>query len=329
MAKACFRATKGGKQAFFIFPTSPMKHTLKLAIAQVRPAYNDLHASLEKLAELTAEAAREGAELLVVGESWLTGYPAWADALPGVALWNNEQTKAAFLQMQENALRIPSPESQKLEALARKHDLHLVIGTNELSPTGTLYNVLLNISPQNGIEVHHRKLVPTYSERLLYGTGDGNGLRAVDTPFGKLGGLICWEHWMPLTRQAMHQSGERVHVAVWPSVHEVHQLASRHYAFEGRCFVIAVGQLLSTRDLPEVLQTEAHKQTDEWLLNGGSCVIAPDGGFVLEPQFEYEGLLYVQLDDLQQAERDRITLDVCGHYSRPDVFQFDFDKKRL
>lgn len=308
-----------------------MKNQLQLAIAQVRPAYNDLGASLQKLEQLTAEAARQGAELLVFGETWLTGYPAWIDYLPEVALWDHEPTKAVFAQMQQNSLRIPSDESRFLEEVARKYEVHLVVGANEVSKTGTLYNVLLNISPQAGILVHHRKLMPTFSERLLYGTGDGHGLQSVETPFGQLGGLICWEHWMPLTRQAMHQTGERVHIAVWPSVHEKHQLASRHYAFEGRCFVVAVGQLLALSDMPGALSLPEGLQEnpEKWVLDGGSCVIAPDGTFVLEPQLGQEGLLYVTLPDLAKVEREKITLDVAGHYNRPDVFDFAASKKRL
>ncbi|MEM6298724.1 MAG: carbon-nitrogen hydrolase family protein [Bacteroidota bacterium] len=308
-----------------------MQNSLKLAIAQVKPAYMDLAGSLQKLEQLTAEAAENGAKLMVFGETWLTGYPAWLDYLPNVALWDHEPTKAVFARMHANSLRIPSEESRFLESVAKKYGVTLMLGANEAVHTGTIYNVLLGVSPETGIAVHHRKLMPTYTEKLLYTTGDGQGLHSMDTDFGKLSGLICWEHWMPLARQTMHESGEVVHVAVWPRVHEMHQVASRQYAFEGRCFVIAVGQMLAVSDLPEEfdLPEELQQTPDKWVLDGGSCVIAPDGKYLLEPQFGTEGLLYVDIPDLGQAMRERVTLDVCGHYARPDVFDFSVNRERI
>jgi predicted amidohydrolase len=144
--------------------------------------------------------------------------------------------------MARDSVAVPGPTLDALGAMARASEITLVVGVTERVEggpgRGTLYNSLLTLGPDGRLLNHHRKLVPTYTERLVWGTGDAEGLRAVDTPAGRVGGLVCWEHWMPLARQAMHESGEDVHVAVWPTAHEMHQVASRQYAFEGRCFVL-------------------------------------------------------------------------------------------
>ncbi len=203
----------------------------------------------------------------------------------------------------------------------------LVLGVNERvvrgPGNGTLYNSLLTFTAERGLTNHHRKLMPTYTERLVWGQGDGRGLEAVDTPMGRVGGLICWEHWMPLARQALHNSGEHIHVAVWPTVHEMHQIASRHYAFEGRCFVLALGLVMQVKDLPNELRTapELAATPDDFLLRGGSCIIGPDGKYIVEPVFEREVTLIADLD-LHAIDREKMTLDVSGHYSRPDLFEF-------
>jgi nitrilase len=167
------------------------------------------------------------------------------------------------------------------------------------------------------------KLVPTYTERLVWGQGDGKGLTAVETDLGRIGALICWEHWMPLTRQVLHNSGEHIHVAVWPTVNEIHQLASRHYAFEGRCFVLAAGVLLRFKDVQSLLpmSPDLSNQLDDFVLRGGSAIIGPDGQYVTEPVFDQETIITAELE-LQAVYKERMTLDVSGHYSRPDLFEF-------
>jgi predicted amidohydrolase len=173
--------------------------------------------------------------------------------------------------------------------------------------------------------MHHRKLMPTYTERMVYGQGAGDDLGSADTAFGKIGGLICWEHWMPLARQAMHNSGEVIHIAVWPTVHEMHQIASRHYAFEGRCYVVAVGQIMLADDIPEGLKLPENLAGKDGMMvmNGGSCVIGPDGKYLLEPQFDQVGILYIDIEDLDRVIGERMNLDSSGHYQRADVFEFN------
>jgi nitrilase len=186
---------------------------------------------------------------------------------------------------------------------------------------------LLTFTPDGKLANHHRKLVPTYTERMIWGNGDGQGLQAVDTPLGRVGGLICWEHWMPLARQAMHNSGEAIHVAVWPTVHDNHQLASRHYAFEGRCFVLAVGVIMPFEHLPAGLIKPAKRKANDLLLRGGSAIIAPNGRYITEPLFGKEKLIVAEIDR-NEIEEERMTLDVAGHYSRPDVFSFAVKQER-
>jgi nitrilase len=305
-----------------------LSEQVRVAIAQSAPVYLDKQASLAKALGLMQQAANRGARLVAFGESWLPGYPAWLDVCPGAALWENPSTKDVFARLRANSIVVPGEEVQVLCEAARDLKIAIVIGVNERVDAGpgqgTLYNSLLTISEDGRLKNHHRKLVPTYTERLVWGNGDGRGLEAVPTSAGRVGGLICWEHWMPLARMAMHNSGERVHVAVWPTVHELHQLASRHYAFEGRCFVLAVGLLMPAEDLPRELRDGATLPPGDaqWVEHGGSAIIGPDSRYVLDPVFDREELLVADLD-LTQIDRELMTFDVSGHYARPDIFRFD------
>jgi predicted amidohydrolase len=191
---------------------------------------------------------------------------------------------------------------------------------------GTLYNTMLTFGPDGTLLNRHRKIMPTFSERLLWGAGDGASLHAVDTGHGRVGGLICWEHWMPLARHTLHSSGEDVHVAAWPQVKEMNLVASRHYAFEGRCFVVACGAIMRVADLPAELEPVASLKgrPDDLVLNGGSAIIGPDGSLLAGPVWGQEEILTAELDFARIAE-ESLTLDVTGHYHRPDIFD---DKSR-
>jgi nitrilase len=299
-----------------------------VAIAQSAPVYLDKRASLAKALDLIERAAKNGARLVAFGETWLPGYPAWMDVCSGAALWQNPSAKDVFARLRNNSITVPGEEVNLLNEAARDLKIAIVIGVNERVDSGpgsgTLYNSLLTISDDGQLKNHHRKLVPTYTERLVWGNGDGRGLEAAPTSVGRVGGLICWEHWMPLARMAMHNSGEHIHVAVWPTVHELHQLASRHYAFEGRCFVLAVGLMMPTSDLPRELHDGATFQVGngQWIERGGSAIIGPDAQYVLNPVFDREELLISDLD-LGQIDRETMTFDVSGHYARPDLFRFE------
>ena len=169
--------------------------------------------------------------------------------------------------------------------------------------------------------------MPTFSEKLVYGIGDGKDLDSAQFPGGRVGGLICWEHWMPLARQTMHDAGEHVHVALWPTVHETHQMASRHYAFEGRCFVLAAGQLMRANQIPDQLKKPEGVDDNQYLLRGGSCIIDPKGSFVVEPIFENDTIITAEIDPAE-AIRERMTLDTSGHYQRSDIFELTVNRER-
>jgi nitrilase len=300
--------------------------SLKVGIVQAAPVFQNLEASLALAVDYINKAAFQGARLIVFAETWLPGYPAWLDYCPGAALWNHEPTREVFAQLRVNSVVVPSRETEMLAQAARTHNVVVVIGINERVDSGpgngTLYNSLLTIDADGSIANHRRKLIPTYSERMVWGQGDGANLKAVNTSVGRVGGLICWEHWMPLARQVLHDSAEHIHIAVWPTVHEMHQVASRHYAFEGRCFVLAAGLLLKVRDLPNQLcvTEELQQKPDELLLKGGSSIIGPDGKYVVEPVFDEEQIILAELD-MSAIDKERMTLDVSGHYQRADLFE--------
>lgn len=288
-----------------------------------------LEAGLERTRSLAEEAAGEGASLVVFSETWLPGYPAWIDYCRDAGLWDHAPVKAVYARLAADSVVVGGPSYDALTAIARDLEITLVVGVSERVEAGpgrgTLFNTLLTLGPDGSLLNHHRKLTPTYTERLLWGPGDAVGLGAVDTPAGRVGGLICWEHWNPLARQVMHDSGEDVHVAVWSAVvgaNGMHQEASRCYAFEGRCHVLAAGQLMRASALPDQLEPSPAKVDgpDQLLLRGGSAIIAPDGSYLAGPLYDEPGILVAMLDYRRNRE-ESMTLDVSGHYQRGELFE--------
>lgn len=311
-----------------------MSESIVVAVIQARPAYYDLDKCIAKACALIQEAAGQGAQLAAFGETFFPGYPAWLDYALDYARWDHAPTKRVYARLAANSLAVDSPQMRQLRDCAAENRIVLVLGINERLKAGrgnrSLYNSIVTIDADGSIVNCHRKLRPTYTEQLVWGQGDGAGLRAADTAVGRVGGLICWEHWMPHARQALHISGESIHVAMWPAVKESHQIASRHYAFEGRAFVLAVGSIVTAADFPEELELEApfRDQPEALLLNGGSAIIAPDGEYLIEPVYGKETILYADLD-LQRIAEEQMTLDVTGHYARDDVFKFEVNRQRL
>lgn len=297
-------------------------NSIRVALAQFAPIYHNKQATLTTALDLVQQAASKGAQLIAFGETWFPGYPVWLDVCPAAGLWNHEPTKRVFAELRQNSISIAGPETKALAEAAADLGIGIVIGINERVDEGpgqgTLYNSLLTFSTDGLLTNHHRKLVPTFTERLVWGNGDGGGLSAASIANARVGGLICWEHWMPLARTAMHQAGEHIHVAVWPTANEIAQLASRHYAFEGRCFVLAVGLMMRAVDIPGELP---HNVNEEWAERGGSAIIAPDATYVVEPIYDREELIVADLD-LTMIDRENMALDITGHYSRPDIFTF-------
>ncbi len=304
---------------------SMTSRTIRVAIVQGSPEFLDLAGTLRKTISLAEKAAKQGAQLVCFGETWLPGYPAWLDSCPDAALWDHAPAKEVFARLRANSVAVPGPATQALSEAAARLKIAIVIGINERVDSGpghgTLYNSILTLGPDGALLNRHRKLVPTFTERLVWGQGDARGLRSVEAHGVRVGALVCWEHWMPLARQVLHNSGEQVHIALWPHVHEMLQIASRHYAFEGRCFVLAAGQILRVRDLPAELKRPEGMAPDDLLLRGGSAIIGADGKYVAGPLGAEEQLLVADLD-LTQIDRESMTLDVTGHYSRPDLFDF-------
>jgi len=299
-----------------------------IAQAEVQPT---LDAGLAATIRLIGDARAAGAGLVVFPETWLPGYPAWLDVCRDVALWDHEPVKRVFRRMAENSVVVPGPATDALSAAAREAGVVVVIGVTERIDSGpshgTLYNAALIFDADGRLANHHRKLVPTYTERMVWGPGDAGGLTAVETKVGRVGALVCWEHWMPLARQAMHDSGEDIHVALWPTAHEMLQVASRHYAFEGRCFVLAAGSLMRAAALPPELEPHATKvrSPGDWVLRGGSAIVGPDGRYIVEPCFDRPELIVSDID-LGRVREERMTLDVSGHYHRPELLRLEIDR---
>jgi nitrilase len=299
-----------------------------VAAVQYAPAFLDLQRSLERAESLILQAGERGAQLVVFPETWLPGYPIWLDVAPSAGLWDHGPAKEAFALLFDNSVDIPGPAVDRLGAAARDAGVILVIGVNERDG-GTLYNTALYIDADGVLLGKHRKLIPTYTERLIWGRGDGSTMAVQSTAIGALGSLICWEHWMPLARHAMHLGHELVHAALWPAVKEMHLVASRHYAFEGRCFVIAAGTVLRRRELPDLeLFREIPGAADDLLLKGGSAIIDPQGKLLAGPLAGEEGILIAELEPRRVTE-GLMTMDTAGHYSRPDVFRFRMEERPL
>jgi nitrilase len=308
-----------------------MPKLIRVAVAQAAPIPFAIDAGIADLEQRAAEAASQGVDLVAFGESFVGGYPLWFDHAPGAALWDAPGTKALHRILLNQALRSDDPRLAPVQELSDRTRLLISFGAHE-RVRSSLYNTQYLIRP--GLPpLLHRKLVPTHGERLLWGRGDGSTLEAHDAGWGYVGSLICWEHWMPLARAAMHQAGEAVHVAAWPTVNDAHLLASRSHAFEGRCFVLAAGTIQSRDDLLDGLARAGGNADAEALLRsmpagqlqfGGSAIIGPNGA-VLAQAGEAEELI-VQEIDLNAIGAELTTLDADGHYARPDVFRLDIDR---
>jgi nitrilase len=296
---------------------------IKVACVQAEPVVLDREATLDKLAEVTAHAAREGARLLVFPESFIPAYPssAWAKAFAG---WADPRAKAAFALFARESLAVPGPDADRLGEIAREHDVWLVTGVTEVDPSrpGTLYNSLLYHAPDGRLALRHRKLVPTNHERLVWGQGDGGGLRAIETDFGRIGGLICWENYMPLARFSLYESGVEVYVASTADDSDAWQATLVHIARESRAFVIAPSHFQRVSAYPDDFPLRAELDGKEIIGRGGSAILGPDGGYLAGPLYDEEGILYADLDPARLFE-ERQRFDPAGHYHRPDVLRLN------
>jgi nitrilase len=289
-----------------------------VAVVQTAPALFDTPRSIQKLTDLAADAAREGAALVVFPEAFVGGYPKGHDF--GVSLGlRSPDGRDEFRRYFESAVEIPGPATEAIGSIARDHGIHLVVGVVERAG-GTLYCTSAIFGPDGGLLGTHRKLVPTALERVVWGQGDGSTLPVVETPLGKIGSVICWENYMPLLRTAMYAKGVEFYCAVTVDDRETWVPTVRHIALEGRCFVLSACQFLRRADLPLGYPTERFPASQDVLIRGGSCVVGPLGELLAGPVYGEECVLTATLDraDLARAKFD---FDVVGHYARPDVFR--------
>src|ERR1051326_1766079 len=291
-----------------------MEQPVQVACAQVEPVIFDRDGTIDKLASVTAEAAQHGAQLVLLPETFVPAYPSsrWARSL---AVWG-EGGKELWARLARASITVPGPQTERIGAIAREHGLALAVGVNELDGA-TLYNTLLVFTAGGNLALRHRKLMPTNHERMVWGIGDGGGLEAIDTALGRVGGLICWENFMPLARAALYESGLDVYLAPTADDSESWHDSIRHIARESRAFVLSCCVYQRASSYPSDVTIA---DGPDLLGRGGSAIVGPNGEYLAGPLWDEEGILYAELDpDLLFAERQRF--DAVGHYSRPDVLR--------
>ncbi len=302
---------------------------VRVAVVQAAPILFNREASIEKACLLTRQAAEQGAKLVLFPEAFIPAYPrglgfgtvVGSRSLKGRLTW---QTYWA------NSVAVPSPATEALGAAARLSNTYLAIGVVERDSEfsgGTLYCTLLYFAPNGQMVGKHRKLKPTAAERLIWGEGDGSTLPVLDTGFGKIGGLICWENYMPLARMAMYSKGVEIYLAPTADCRDTWQSTMRHIACEGRCFVLGCNQFVTRSMYPTDLEgVEDLANQPEVMCRGGSVIISPLGEVLAGPLFDQEGILFADLD-MAQIVQSRFDFDVTGHYARPDIFQLNINDK--
>lgn len=307
--------------------------TLKVCLAQISPVWLNKRATLDKVCTAIGEAAQQGGELVAFGESLTPGYPFWVD-LSGGAQFNNEQQKQYFAQYQRNAVDIDAGDLDSVCVQAKAHKIAVYLGIIERPQdrtTMSLYCSIVYIDASGDIKSVHRKLMPTYEERLVWSPGDGHGLRTHGLKGFQVGGLNCWENWMPLARAALYGQAENLHVAIWPGSDRNTRDITPFLAKEGRSFSMAVSGLMPVDEIPETTPLYELMMENigdqKFLANGGSCLCAPNGDWVIEPQINIEGVFSAEID-LERVREERQNFDPAGHYSRPDVTQLQVNRER-
>lgn len=301
----------------------------KLAIVQAPPVFLDRQRTLERAVDYVEQAAAQGAELVVFSEAFLPGYPAWVWRLRPGGDWGLSESLHARLL--DQAVDLKRGDLDALADAARRHRITILCGMNERDSDlsrATLYNSYVVIGPDGDVLNHHRKLMPTNPERMVWGFGDGTGLNVVETPCGRIGTLICWENFMPLARYALYAQGVEIYFAPTYDSGDDWIGSLRHIAREAGCWVVGSGNLLRGSDMQVDLPgiTELYPDADEWVNPGDSLVIAPGGEVVAGPLHQEEGILYAEIETTQVGTARR-TLDTVGHYSRPDIFQLNVNRQ--
>jgi nitrilase len=302
--------------------TSPFR----IAAAQAAPVFLDRAATIEKACGIIGQAATGGARLVVFPECYVPGFPLWVWHVPA---GETRQLRELYAELFDNAVEIPSAATERLCQAAREANTAVAIGVNERNTEAsgtTLHNTILFVGPDGRVLGRHRKLVPTTGERLVHGRGDGSSLVAYDLPIGRLGGLVCWESYMPLARYALYCAGVQIYAAPTWDRGEPWLSTLRHIAKEGRVYVVGCGTAMRRDDVPDRFAFKHALPPAEWVNPGDSAIVDPDGKLLAGPLREQEGILFADADP-RQVVGSRFQLDVAGHYARPDVFRLLVDRR--
>ena len=294
---------------------------VKVGVVQATPVFFDITRTIDKLETLVVDGARQGCQFLLFPESFIPGYPRKFTFGASIGL-RTDAGRELYKTYWQNSLQLPSPELSRLEQIARDNDVYMAIGVTERdSLNGSLYCTLVYISPTEGYLGKHQKIKPTGVERLVWAEGTGKeSLKTFNTTVGRMGGLICWENYMPLARMRIYQQAPQLYLAPTADARPSWPATLQHIACEGRCFVLGCNQYFTRNDYPEDCQPML--TDDELILSrGGSAIVSPQGEFVAGPLWDEEGILIADLD-LDEVLKSKLDFDVIGHYSRPDLFNF-------
>ncbi|TDS15467.1 nitrilase [Maribacter caenipelagi] len=310
---------------------TPDQNNLKIGMAQISPVWLNKEATITKIKEYIVKASDEDCELVVFGEALLPGYPFWVSMTDG-AQFNSSVQKEIHAHYIKNSIQIEAGELDDICALAKQHKIAIYLGLMERAQNRgghSLYCSLAYINSEGQIKSVHRKLQPTYEERLTWSPGDGNGLQVHDLKNFSVGGLNCWENWMPMARTTLYGLGENLHIAVWPGSDYNTADITRFIARESRSFVVSVSSLMSKTDFPEDTPhlNAILENCPDTLANGGSCIAGPDGEWILPPVIDKEGLITTTIN-FNRVLEERQNFDPVGHYSRPDVTKLTVNRER-
>ena len=295
-----------------------------VAVVQASPVVFDRERTLQKVHTLAGEAARKGAQLVLFPEAFVSAYPRGLD-FGAVVGSRTDQGREDFRRYWASSVDVPGPAVDALARTARSHDIYLVIGVVERDG-GTLYCTALFFAPDGRYLGKHRKIMPTASERLVWGFGDGSTMPVYETPIGKIGAVICWENYLPLMRAAMYAKGVELYCAPTADPRDSWLASMRHIAVEGRCFVLSCNQFNRRHDFPADYHTAFGDEPETIICRGGSCIVDPFGAYLAGPNTEGEAILTAEIDRAQII-RGKYDLDVVGHYARPDIFELRVDER--